>query len=133
MIGGMSTPPANWDARKGSIVRKRRQVMDLDQRDLAALVGVHVNSVQRWESGKQYPGRHLGKLEAVLGIVIDGDPGQQPQAPTPEELDELRDHIREVLGEESDIEAALDALSGKSPRNGWNAGGAGEGSGRRAG
>ncbi len=82
MIANMSTPPKDWDARKGGIVRKRRQALDLDQRDLAERVGVHVNSVQRWEAGRQYPGRHLGKLEAVLGIVIDsGEPEPGPAIP----------------------------------------------------
>lgn len=119
MIGNMSTPPKDWDARKGGIVRKRRQALDLDQRDLAQRVGVHVNSVQRWESGRQYPGRHLGKLESVLGIVIDDAPTpEEPEMPTPEDLERLKRHIREVLGprDAPRLEEALDAfLRGDPP------------------
>lgn len=121
MIGNMSTPPKDWDARKGGIVRKRRQVLDWDQRDLAERVGVHVNSVQRWESGKQYPGRHLGKLEAVLGITVDeGLEREEPEMPAPEELDRLREHIREVLGERAPVvQDAVDrALADEPPTGG---------------
>ena len=84
----MSTPPANWDARKGDVVRKRRQALDLEQRELAEKVGVHVNSVQRWEKGTQYPGRKLGKLEQVLGFSLSDAP-----APPPGISDELRGAI----------------------------------------
>lgn len=118
MIGNMSTPPANWDARKGGIVRKRRQVLGMDQRDLAELVGVHVNSVQRWEAGKQYPGRRLGKLEAVLGITVDdGSEHEEPEMPTQAELDDLREHIREVLGDEAEnfIRLMDEALAATPP------------------
>lgn len=57
------------------MIRKRRQALDWDQRDLAERVGVHVNSVQKWESGTHYPGRKLGKLEEVLGIRLDTQTG----------------------------------------------------------
>lgn len=117
MIGNMSTPPKDWDARKGGIVRKRRQVLDWDQRQLAERVGVHVNSVQRWEAGKQYPGRHLGKLEAVLGLTIDeGLEREEPELPTPEELGRLSEHIREVLGPRAPVvqDAVNRALAGES-------------------
>lgn len=85
----MSTPPKNWDARKGGIVRKRRQALGWDQRELAERVDVHVNSVQRWEAGTQYPGRRLGRLEAVLGIVIDDEEEQQHPAVPPGLLREI--------------------------------------------
>lgn len=117
MIGNMSTPPANWDARKGNIVRKRRQALDLEQRDLADRVGVHVNSVQRWEAGTQYPGRKLGKLEDVLGVRLDDEP-VGPETATPEEIEDLVAHVVEVLGPDSRLEQAIrDVTSGRaSPR-----------------
>src|SRR5579859_5630893 len=112
MIAGMSTP-SNWDARKGGMIRKRRQALGWDQRGLADRVGVHVNSVQRWESGKQYPGRHLGKVEAVLGITIDDEPEPQPKIPkglyevilntdglTPEERQAVIDAVERTLATE---------------------------------
>lgn len=86
MIAIMSTPSKDWDARKGGMVRKRRQALDWEQRELAERVGVHVNSVQRWESGKQYPGRHLGKLEAVLGIVFDDEPEPESEPAIPRRI-----------------------------------------------
>lgn len=135
MIGGMSTPPANWDARKGGIVRKRRQALGWDQRELAERVNVHVNSVQRWEAGKQYPGRRLGKLEAVLGITInDDEPGpEEPEMPTPEEAERLRAHMRELLGPNSPLEEALDrVLSGDPPTGGGRRGPAGGAAGGRS-
>jgi transcriptional regulator with XRE-family HTH domain len=92
MIGGMN--PASGDARAkrvGAAIRRRRQVLDLEQQELAGLVGVHVNTVQKWENGTHYPGRKLGKLEAVLGVSLDDD------APEPDILpDGLRDDIREA-------------------------------------
>jgi transcriptional regulator with XRE-family HTH domain len=117
MIGSMS----DWDARKGAAVRKRRQVLGWDQRELAERTGVHVNSVQRWEKGAQYPGRHLGRLEAVLGIALESEPEQAPEEmPTPAELDGLRDNIRETLGPRA--QRLLDALDAVVTENSLQAG-----------
>lgn len=63
----------------GARIRKRRQALGWKQADLAEHVGVHVNSVQKWEKGEQYPERHAGRLEEVLGIPIDGETAAAPQ------------------------------------------------------
>lgn len=65
-------------SRVGTMIKLRRQELGLKQEQLADLVGVHVSSVTNWENGKHFPGRHQGKLEAVLGIRLDGsEPGEE--------------------------------------------------------
>lgn len=56
----------------GTRIRKRRQALGIrNQQELADLVGVNRSTVSDWETGRFYPGRFLGKLEAVLGIRLD--------------------------------------------------------------
>jgi transcriptional regulator with XRE-family HTH domain len=105
----MSEDTSVRNKRVGATIRRRRQALGWEQRELAERVGVHVNSVQKWESGTHYPGRKLGKLEQVLGIHVDDDlEPEEPELPTPEELDDLRRHALEVLGENAG--PFLDAL-----------------------
>lgn len=95
--------------RVGATIRRRRQALGWEQRELAEHVGVHVNSVQKWEAGTHYPGRKAGKLEQVLGIRLeDGPEPEEPELPTPAELEDLRRHAVEVLGD--DAGPFLDAL-----------------------
>lgn len=99
--------------RTGAAIRRRRQALDLDQADLAERVGVHVNTVQKWESGIHYPGRKLGKLEQVLGISLDEEPEQDIMPPG------LRERINEVLPPEAAArvaEAVEAALRGETVR-----------------
>ena len=49
--------------RVGMMIKRRRQVLGWNQQELADRVGVHVNSVQKWEAGTHYPGRKLGRVE----------------------------------------------------------------------
>ena len=57
----------------GIIVAKRRHVLGLSQQALAERVGVNRRTVSMWERDLQYPHRHLGKLEQVLGINLTAD------------------------------------------------------------
>jgi transcriptional regulator with XRE-family HTH domain len=104
-----STDPGARNRRLGARIRKRRHVLDWEQEELAAKVGVHVNSVQKWESGAHYPARHLGRLEQVLGITLEDDPEPAPDPVSPR----LRQVAVEELGEDqgefviSAIRAAL--------------------------
>ena len=61
------------DSLVGTRIAKRRHVLGLTQEALAARVGVSKASVTKWETGQHYPKRHLGRLEAVLGISLTGD------------------------------------------------------------
>jgi transcriptional regulator with XRE-family HTH domain len=54
----------------GSRIARRRQQLHLTQAKLAARLGVSRGAVTSWETGMHYPGRHLGALEAVLGISL---------------------------------------------------------------
>lgn len=103
--------------RVGAIIRRRRHVLGWEQQELADRVGVHVNSVQKWESGTHYPGRKGGKLEQVLGIRLDDGPGpEEPELPAPAELEDLRAHIHEVLGDDAGpVEDALEAVVTGAP------------------
>lgn len=60
------------ESRVGTKIKLRRQALGLTQAQLAEKVGVHESTVTAWESGKQSPSRHLGKLEAVLRFSLDG-------------------------------------------------------------
>lgn len=72
----------------GTRIRKRRQQLRLTQKQLGELVGADESSVINWESGRHYPRRKLGALEAVLGS-LDGDDG---------DLDALPDAVRNARG-----------------------------------
>jgi transcriptional regulator with XRE-family HTH domain len=74
------------DPTLGARIRKRRQELRLTQKQLAGKLGVDESSVIHWEKDKHYPARHLGALEAVLGIRL-GDPADDMPGPaTSEEL-----------------------------------------------
>ena len=89
----MSTAqPDSRNRRTGAAIRRRRQVLGWEQRELAEKVGVHVNSVQKWEAGTHFPGRKLGKLEEVLGIRLDEEPDPYPLVP--------KSLIREIMNTE---------------------------------
>lgn len=65
--------------RVGALIKKRRQRLGIrTQADLAVLVGTSETSVAKWESGRHYPGRNLGKLEEVLGVSLTDEPGPDP-------------------------------------------------------
>jgi transcriptional regulator with XRE-family HTH domain len=92
----------------GMRIRRARERKRLSQEDLATAVGASVRAVGDWENDRRKPRNRLGALEEVLGVRFDG--GQvEPKAPSKEDLEELRTHIREVWGENSPLEAALDA------------------------
>jgi transcriptional regulator with XRE-family HTH domain len=57
-------------ARVGALIRARRQELGLRQPEVARRVGVSRNAVSNWETGRTYPERHAGKVEAVLRISL---------------------------------------------------------------
>ena len=52
--------------RVGALIRARRQQLGLHQPEFADRVGVSRNAVSSWETGRSYPSRKIGKIEAVL-------------------------------------------------------------------
>lgn len=120
----------------GARIARRRHQLDWSQVELARRLGVSPSTVANWERGASYPKKKLGKVEHVLGISLDGDlEPDEPELPTPAELEDLHAHIREVLGEEAGpVSEALDAALSGAPlrRRGRGAGsGAALSSGRR--
>ena len=74
------------------------------------------STVANWERGASYPKKKWGKVEQVLGIVLDAEP--DPALPTPAEMERLLDHVREVLGDKAaPVEDALNRLVDGSPRS----------------
>ena len=80
-------------------------------------VGASVRAVGDWENDRRKPRNRLGALEEELGVSLGDEPGK-PETATPEEIEELRAHIREVLGEGSDLEAAMDDVVTRKPAPG---------------
>ena len=95
----------------GARIRRRRQVLGWTQEELAGRLGVVKSSVANWESGKHFPKRKLGLIEAVLGISLDEKPG--PPVVRPETLRQMYADIRASQAPEdaelmiANIEAAL--------------------------
>ena len=56
----------------GAAIARARHRKRLTQGDLAQLLGVSRTTVSNWESGTHYPLRHLGAVEEVLGISLEG-------------------------------------------------------------
>jgi hypothetical protein len=55
----------------------------------------------------------------VLGVRLGDDPEPEPEMPTPEELERLKEHMREVLGARSGaFEAAMDRALSEPPKRG---------------
>lgn len=63
----------------GSRIRLRRQELGWTQSELADRVDVHTATVRAWELNRNFPGRHQGRLEAVLRIRLDGSPWEDPE------------------------------------------------------
>lgn len=85
----------------GTRIRKRRQELGLTQQQLADRLEVAESSVVSWETGKHYPKRKLGALEAVLGINLTDDFDTFTFATTDEaaiwSLDRFSEHERRTL------------------------------------
>jgi transcriptional regulator with XRE-family HTH domain len=92
----------------GMRIRRARERARLSQEELATAVGASVRAVGDWENGRRKPRNRMGALEEVLRVRLDEEPGN-PDEPTREDVDYLRERIRDVLGPGSDLEAALDA------------------------
>ncbi len=90
----MATDPAI-----GTRIRKRRQILHMTQDALAATLGVAKSTVANWESGKHFPLRHLGAVEAVLGVSLDG-------APADDDLGRPRDQWEASVLADIDLPAA---------------------------
>ncbi len=56
----------------GARIRSRRQQLGLTQQQLADRLAVAESSVVAWETGKHYPKRKLGAIEAELGVSLTG-------------------------------------------------------------
>jgi len=63
----------------GAQIRRARQLLDMRQQDLADKLGVSRNTVDSWEHDRSYPQRKLARLEQVLGITLEGEPGLVPR------------------------------------------------------
>ena len=44
----------------------------MTQQELASRLGVSPTTVANWETGKHYPRRHLGAIEAELRVRLNG-------------------------------------------------------------
>lgn len=54
----------------GQRIAMRRQELGMKQSELADKLGVHKATVVSWETGKHYPRRHLGAIEAQLRVNL---------------------------------------------------------------
>ena len=54
-----------------SEIRELRERRGLTQQELATLLGVHIDTVQRWEHGETLPQRKFrGSLARRLGVTV---------------------------------------------------------------
>jgi len=126
MLGSMAAEPAI-----GTRIKRARERLRWTQKRLADEVGVSQKTVDNWENGRTAPKSSIGALEQVLGVRLDGEP--DPELPTPAEMERLRQHIREVLGDSRGavVEDAIDRALGDGPRPRGRAAGEGDRSARR--
>jgi transcriptional regulator with XRE-family HTH domain len=81
------------------LIKRRRQQMGFrSQEALAARLGVGRTSVANWESGKHYPDRWLGALEAVLDISLGTDDVTPPPPADPADRELYDRLLREIEG-----------------------------------
>lgn len=93
----------NWNAvRFGEELRRWRTARDMNQSDVARLVGAARNTVSRWEVGDFLPGPvQLRRLEEVMGADF-------PVLLTPAQAERVPEDLHEVLAEaRSALDTAL--------------------------
>ena len=56
----------------GKLIARARQRKKLTQAEFALMLGVSRNTVGNWETGTHFPQRHLGAVEEILGISLEG-------------------------------------------------------------
>ena len=106
IIANVATNPPSLGVR----IRRARERARLSQEELAALVGASKRAVGDWENDRRKPRNRLGALEDVLGVSLDDSEQNEPDLPSPEEMERLREHAREVLGDKAAaVVAAIDA------------------------
>lgn len=101
----------------GTSIKRARERKRWSQQRLADALGVDRKTVDNWENGRTRPRSSIGAIEEVLGVSLDGEPRRE--LPTPAEMERLRQHIRDVLGDKAEVvENAIDKAveSGQSPR-----------------
>lgn len=85
----------------GTRIRKRRQALRMTQPELAARVGVNRSAVSAWERDVQYPLRHLGALEEVLGVTLtEPRPGPDLRDPVERRLWDKLTELPEITDEQ---------------------------------
>lgn len=80
--------------RTGALIAELRREKDLNQSELAELIGVTNKAVSRWETGRGYPDiETLPRISDVLNISIPellrGERIQQPSSSVPDRADDL--------------------------------------------
>ena len=66
---------------EGSRLREQREILGLSQELLAEKVNVHVNTIRRWEKGKQVPDiDKLNRLAEALGTTVAYLSGETSEA-----------------------------------------------------
>jgi len=107
----MATSGSHSDAAPlKEILRASREERGLSQEELARQVGVHRNSVKKWERGAT-PGLEIvAKLAAALGIPISR---LVPHAGRPDspELQAARDLVKKLAPAIAGIQQALRAVT----------------------
>ena len=98
----MATEPAI-----GTRIARRRHVLGWTQKQLADRIGVSKSAVANWERGENFPRRHLGRIEHVLGIELDGG-GDEFRQISPQ----LRKMVLETLEDPDDQRRVLGLLEG---------------------
>ena len=101
----------------GMRIKRRRQALGMDQKDLAERIGVSRATVANWESGKHFPLRHLGAVEQVLGIDLTGGPDTDPLPRRVRQL--IEDEIPEDRRAEVEERSTLSRDVVRMRRQGW--------------
>ncbi|MBQ7263692.1 MAG: helix-turn-helix domain-containing protein [Synergistaceae bacterium] len=81
-LGGHDIEPTQMEGQTGGRIKHYRDQLGLTQEELAHKVGVHVNTIRRWEQGKQSPdARKLASLADAFGTTTAHllDSGDAPQ------------------------------------------------------
>ena len=110
----MATEPAI-----GTRIARRRHVLGWTQKELAARLGVSKSAVANWERGTNFPRRHLGRVEHVLGIDLDNPDDLALSPEVRSMIENLSDDERElVMAELKAADQRLSGQSGDAPRPG---------------
>lgn len=102
---------ADSPSEVGARIAEARTNAEMSREALGLHLGVRADTISRWERGKSSPRpNHLDRVAGVLGVSLSWLVMGWGEAPSDEELDEVREELTTVRQSLQDALAAVDRM-----------------------